>query len=95
MNRGFGGAQEPKIRKSKIKAEDGSLGMYACILDVGNTQSLVYKLEDVGPFWMTSEEQELNCHDQILLPLPGNPRTRNKTIPKLKAELVPASQHFE
>ena len=81
--------------ESKIEAEDGYLGMHSRTLDVGNTQSLVFKLEDVGPFWMTSEEHELNCHDQILPPLPGNPRTRNKTIPKLKAELVPASQHFE
>ncbi len=42
--------------ESKIKAEDGYLGMHSRTLDVGNTQSLVFKREDVGPFWMTTEE---------------------------------------
>ncbi|KAI2492116.1 hypothetical protein MHU86_22452 [Fragilaria crotonensis] len=88
MNRGYGGAQ-PKMRESIIKAEDAYLGMHARTLDVGSTQSFVFKPGDVGPFWMTTEERELNRHDRILPPLPGNPRTRNKTIAELKAELAP------
>jgi hypothetical protein len=87
MNRGFGGGQTKCV--SQKKAEDGYRGMYARTLDVGNAQSLVFKPEDVGQFWMATEERELNRHDRILPPLPGNPRTRNKTIAERKAELVP------
>jgi hypothetical protein len=38
---------------------------------------------------MTEEERELNRHDRILPPHPGNPRKRNKTIAELKLELGP------
>ena len=38
---------------------------------------------------MTVEERELNRHDRLLPPLPGNPRTQNKTIAELKTELAP------
>ena len=88
MNRGFGGAQ-PKMRESRIKAEDGYLGNYERTISVGEIQSFVFQPGDTGPFWMTVEERELNRHDRLLPPLPGNPRTRNKTIAELKAELQP------
>ena len=38
---------------------------------------------------MTVEERELNRHDRLLPPLPGNPQTRNKTIAELETELAP------
>jgi hypothetical protein len=88
MNRGFGGVQ-PKMRESTIMSEDGHLGMHECTVNVGDTQSFVFQPGDAGPFWMTTRERELNRHDQMLPLLPGHPRTRNKTISELKAELEP------
>ena len=91
MNRGFEGAQ-PKMRESRIKAEDGYLGNNECTVSVGEIQSFVFQPGDTGPFWMTVEERELNRHDRLLPPLSGDPtRTRNKTITELKAELQPLS----
>lgn len=88
MNRGFGGGQ-PKMRESTIMAEDGYLGMHERTVDVGDTQSFVFQPGDAGPFWMTMQERELNRHDRMLPPKPGQPQTRNKTISELKAELEP------
>ncbi|KAI2499926.1 hypothetical protein MHU86_14547 [Fragilaria crotonensis] len=88
MNRGYGGAQ-PMMRESKIKEHDGYLGFNARTLEVGDTQSFVFTLDDDGPFWMTPQERELTRNDRILPPAPGNPRMRNKTIAELKAELGP------
>ena len=86
MNRGYGGKQQ-RMRESIIKAEDGYLGMQERTINVGDTQSFVFKPDNVGPFWMTKQERELNCHDRILPPATGNPRKRNKIIAELKAEL--------
>ena len=90
MNRGYGGAQ-PRMRESTIKEHDGYLGMNQRTLSVGDTQSFVFNSNDDGPFWLSAEERELNRHNRILPPPPGTPRTRNKTIAELKAELTPLS----
>lgn len=58
-------------------------------VNVGDTQSFVFRPGDAGPFWMTVQERELNRQDRILPPLSGTPRTRNRTISELKAELRP------
>jgi hypothetical protein len=77
MNRGYGGAQS-RMRESKIIEHGAYL---ACInvrtLSVGDTQSYPFQAGNVGPFWMTHAE-EANCHDCILPPPPGDPRTQNK-----------------
>jgi hypothetical protein len=90
LNEGYGGAQ-PRMRESiiKEKEDDSYLGMYRRALIVGDTQTFIFPPGDDGPFWMTEEERELNRHDRILPPRPGNPRTRNKTIAELKLELGP------
>jgi hypothetical protein len=88
MNRGYGGAQA-RMRESIIKEDDGYLGMHQRTISVGNTQTFIFQPGDDGPFWMTEEERELNRHDRILPPRPGNPPTRNKTIAELKVELGP------
>jgi hypothetical protein len=63
MNRGHGEAQ-PRMRESTIKDHDGFLGMHQRTLSVGDTQSFIFKPTDIGPFWMTVEEKELNRHDR-------------------------------
>ncbi|KAI2496293.1 hypothetical protein MHU86_18205 [Fragilaria crotonensis] len=88
MNRGFGGVQ-PRMRESIIKAEDGYLGMNERTVNVGDTQSFVFRPGNAGPFWMTVQERELNRQDRILPPLSGTPRTRNRTFSELQAELRP------
>ena len=88
MNRGYGGVQ-PRMRESIIKQEDGYLGMHERTVDVGDTQFFVFEPGDAGPFWMTNDDRELNRHDRLLPSLPGNQRTRNKTISELKVELGP------
>jgi hypothetical protein len=51
MNRDYGGAQ-PMMRESKIKEHDCYLGSNAQTLDVGDTQSFVFTLDNNGPaFW--------------------------------------------
>lgn len=81
---------QPRMCESrKVKDHNGYLGRHQHTLSVGDTQSFIFKSTDVGPFWMTIEKRELNCHDRLLPPLPGNPRTRNKTIAELKSELAP------
>ena len=75
------------MRESIIKAEDGYLGMHERTINVGDTQSFVFKPDDVGPFSMTEQERELNRHDRILPHATSNPRKRNTTIAELKAEL--------
>jgi hypothetical protein len=78
------------MRESVIKGEDGYLGMNERTLNVGDTQHFIYQPGDVGPFWMTEAEREINRHDRILPSPPGNdPPTRNKTIAELRNELAP------
>ena len=57
----------------------------------GNIQSFVFQPCDTGPwFWMTVEEWELNRReDQLLPPLPANPRAWNMTISELRTEHQP------
>ena len=60
MNKGYGGAV-PKMRDTEI-ADKTYLGPHAngihCQLKVGDTQSLVFKEGDIGPFWLTPQQRE-------------------------------------
>ena len=51
MTKLFGGAQK-RLRSTVIKQAQGYLGPYAPTLEPGNTQTMVFNAEDVGPFWM-------------------------------------------
>jgi hypothetical protein len=80
MNKGYGGAQ-PRMRESIIKEKDGYLGMHLSTVSVGDTQSpFIFQPGDNGPFWMTEEQRQLNCHDRILSPRPWNPTTWNTCV---------------
>ncbi len=61
-----------------IERELGFLGPYERILEPGKTQQLVFCETDTGPFWMTPNGCNLNCHDQQV---DGNPSIvqRNKS----------------
>jgi hypothetical protein len=61
----FGGAQR-KMRDTMIKQEHGYLEPYLCLLNPGDTQSMVFKDTDNGPFWMSRAEQEKTSHNKII-----------------------------
>jgi hypothetical protein len=71
MNKGYGGAQ-PRMRESIIKENDGYLGMHLSTVSVGDTQLFIFEPGDDGPLWMPEEQRQLNRHDRILSPRPGN-----------------------
>ncbi|KAL7532560.1 hypothetical protein ACHAWF_008635 [Thalassiosira exigua] len=51
-------------------------------LEVGSTQSLVFKATDVGPWWMTAEERERRRYD-----IDQGTKTKDKTKEELTKEL--------
>jgi len=57
MTKNFGGTQR-KMRDTVIKQEKGYLGTYLSKLKPGDTQSMVFKETDDGPFWMSTEQRE-------------------------------------
>ena len=75
--------------ESIIKESDRYLGMHLSTVSVGDMQLFIFKPGDDHPFWMTEQQRQLNRHDRILSPRPGNPTMQNKTIVELKLELGP------
>ena len=65
MTRSYGGAQ-PHLRDTTIKQQQGYLGPFIRILEPGDMQSMVFKASDIGPFWMTEQDQEAKCHDRVI-----------------------------
>ena len=55
INKEFGGAQW-KLHNTTIKKQQGYLGPHSPILKPSNVQSIVFKSNDVRPFWMTPAE---------------------------------------
>ncbi len=80
MTRSYGGTQR-KMRDTVIKGERGYLGPYLRKLNPGDTQSMVFKETDEGPFWMKKTEQENSRHDKIIL---GKSKTRTFRKEELK-----------
>ncbi|KAI2511392.1 hypothetical protein MHU86_3003 [Fragilaria crotonensis] len=79
MSKNYGGAQMV-MRDSTILKEDGFLGPHSPQLRVGDTQSLVFKIGDSGPFYLSPEQRELQRHDR--------PTGRHKLVEKSKKLLV-------
>jgi hypothetical protein len=55
MSKSFGGAQ-PRMRDSRITAAQGFLGPYSPCLNVGDVQTMVFKPNDVGPWYLEKPE---------------------------------------
>lgn len=79
MNTGYGGAQT-HMRDTVLT--DGCVGPYIAdhILSVGDTQCMVFKEEDVGPFWMTPEERLENKHDRLTGEVEIKPKPRSMML---------------
>ena len=90
MTRGWGGA---KLRDTKIEEKDGFLGPYhdasiPWMVQVGDTQSLVYKTEkdlQFGPVELSDEQRDARRKDDMV-ELPK--KSRGKPKKRLRAELI-------
>ncbi len=82
MTKSFGGNQR-KMRETVRKQEKGYLGPFLRILNPGDTQSMVFKDRDNGPFWMSREEQENTRHDKTI-----QDKTKTRTFTEKRAEKV-------
>lgn len=61
----YGGTQPRILRDSTILSNNGFLGPHSPSLQLGNTQSLVFKPEDSGPCWYLFHQQsDLQRHDK-------------------------------
>ena len=81
MSKNFGGAQ-PLMQDTTILSETGFLGQFSPRLKVGDTQSLIFKAEDNGPWYLSSQEQERQRHSR--------PTGKRKRIKRSKKMLVDA-----
>ena len=64
------------LRDSTISVEDGFLGPFEQVLNVGETQRFCFGPGDAGPFWMTDEQREETRLDR---PIDGaTPKARSK-----------------
>ena len=94
MNVGYGG-KGTKMHCSVIKSHAGYLGTYhypdhdVKQLSVGDTASMVFTEQDVGPFHLTKEERERTKHDVII-----GLKSRNKSRAELIEELK-STHHIE
>ena len=66
MTKGYGGSQV-KMKTSKIVRKEGYLGKYheqVNLLKVGDTQSMVFSSEDVGPFGKSHIQRQSSKYDK-------------------------------
>ena len=62
MSKNYGGAQA-MMRDTTVTAEEGFLGPHLPLLQVGDTQCMAFKSTDIGPWYLTPEQQQLQRHD--------------------------------
>ena len=63
MSKTYGGAQA-MMRDTMVTAEKGFLGPHLPLLRVGDTQGMAFKSTDIGPLYLTAEQQQLQRHDR-------------------------------
>jgi hypothetical protein len=84
MSRNFGGAgAQQQMRDTFIALHEGYLGAYLPSLSVGNTQSMVFKSNDNGPWYLSLEQREVQRHDRTT----GKSKIVEKTKKTLLQEL--------
>jgi adenosylmethionine-8-amino-7-oxononanoate aminotransferase len=66
ISRNFGraGAQQ-QMRDTFIASKEGYLGAHLPSLSVGDTQSMVFKSDNNGPWYLSPEEREVQRHDRV------------------------------
>ena len=73
MNRSYGGTNI-NMRDTYITTENGYLGPFPRTVCVGDKQDMKFQENDVGPYWMTSEERTKRKFEQGT----GSEKTRKK-----------------
>ena len=63
MRKFFGGKQ-PRMRDTTILAEEGFLGPHSPMLGVADTQSMVFTVDDTGPWYLTPDQQAIQRHSR-------------------------------
>jgi hypothetical protein len=82
MSRHFGGTQ-PIMRDTIIVDAQGYLGPHLpCLLEVGQTQSFVFKADDCGPWYLSPEQRDLQRHSKAT--------GRSKLVERSKKQLFKA-----
>jgi hypothetical protein len=95
MNKECGG-KKPKMRDTLIAEEDGYLGHFPRILEVGMLQSLVFSQADEGPYWLTVEERErLKFDFQTTEARKTRKRNKDELISKLKAANMSSNRNMD
>jgi hypothetical protein len=90
MSKLYGGKQ-PKMRDTVITHEKGFLGPFTKTLRVGDTQSLVFKAADSGPFWLSIEERERKRNDILKEGIKQVKQTKKELIKALEQKGIIAS----
>jgi hypothetical protein len=62
MSKSFGGTQQI-MRDTTIFNKTGFFGHYSPKLKVGDTQSMIFKSDNAGPWYLSSERREAQCND--------------------------------
>ena len=62
--------------------EEGFLGPHLPELRVADSQSMVFRANEIGPWYLSPTQQTLQCHD--------HPRGKTKSVEKSKKELLDA-----
>ncbi|KAI2492111.1 hypothetical protein MHU86_22447 [Fragilaria crotonensis] len=81
MSKSFGGAQA-RMRDTLIMAQDGFLGPHLPSLTVGDTQSLIFKDSDTGPWYLNDDQREIQRRDR--------PTGKIRTVERSKKQLLEA-----
>jgi hypothetical protein len=63
MSKNFGGSQ-PLMRDTTILSDNGFLGPHSPQLKIGDTQSLIFKPEDSGPWYLSPKERQRQRHNR-------------------------------
>ena len=63
MSKNFGGSQ-PLMRDTTILSDNGFLGPHSPQLKIGDTQSLIFKPEESGPWYLSPEERQRQRHNR-------------------------------
>lgn len=72
------------MRDTTILAEEGCLGPHLPVLGVADTQSMVFRVDDAGPWYLTLEQQAIQRHNR--------PTGKTKRVEKSKKLLLEALQ---
>jgi hypothetical protein len=81
MSKSYGGAQ-PRMRDTTIMKDEGFLGPHLPSLRVADTQSLVFQVDDVGPWYLSDHQQRIQRHDR--------PTGKTKVVERSKKVLLEA-----